>query len=72
MPEDFLKVLRAGTAARTSTFRRFQNHAVGMGWLPVPVLPKKKFPKVVHGEKRAITWKEHCRIIEREQNPEAP
>ena len=70
LPEDFLKVLRAGTTCTNVYLRRFQNHAVGMGWLPVPVLPKKKFPKVVHGEKRAITWKEHCRIIEREQNPE--
>lgn len=70
LPEDLLMVLRAGTTCTNVYLRRFLNHAVGMGWLPVPVLPKKKFPKVVHSEKRAITWDEHCRIIARETNPE--
>jgi integrase len=41
-----------------------------MGWLPWPVLPKKQWPKVQYGAKRAITWEEHQRIVEREQNPE--
>lgn len=70
MPSDFMEVLRSGTTCTNVYLRRFQNHAVDMGWLPVPVLPKKKFPKVVYGEKRAITWEEHCRIVERETNPE--
>jgi len=70
MPADFMAVLRAGTTATNVYLRRFQNHALDMGWLPVPILPKKKFPKVRHKEKRAIKWEEHCRIIEREGNPE--
>ena len=41
-----------------------------MGWLPTRILPKKKFPKIEHKEARAITWDEHCRIIQREGNPE--
>ncbi len=70
LPADFIEVLRAGTTSTNVYLRRFQNHAVDMGWLPVPVLPKKKFPKIVHKDQRAITWAEHCRIIDRERNPE--
>jgi integrase len=70
MADDLVAVLRAGTVSTNVHLRRLQNHALDMGWLPVPILPKKKFPKVVHQEKRAVTWEEHCRIIERERNPE--
>ena len=50
--------------------RRLQNHCLDMGWLPVPILPKKKFPKIKHTERRSITAEEHARIIAREGNPE--
>jgi integrase len=69
-PPDFKAVLRAGTVSTNVYLRRLQNHAVDMGWLPLPVLPKKKFDKIKHKEMRAITWEEHCRIIERERNQE--
>ncbi|MGD0410791.1 MAG: hypothetical protein ABSC18_03750 [Verrucomicrobiota bacterium] len=70
LPDDFMAVLRAGTVSTNVYLRRLQNHCLDMGWLPVPILPKKKFPKIEHKEKRAITWDEHCRIIAREGNPE--
>ena len=60
LPEHFKAVLRAGTVSTNVYLRRLQNHALDMGWLPVPVLPKKKFPKIVHKDKRAILWDEHC------------
>jgi integrase len=41
-----------------------------MSWLPWPVLPKKRWPAVSFKKKRAITWDEHCRIVEHEVNPE--
>ena len=41
-----------------------------MHWLPWPVLPKRLWPAVHHKERRAITFEEHQRIIERERNPE--
>lgn len=69
-PEDLLTVLRLGTVSTNVHLRRLQNHSLDLGWLPVPILPKKKFPKIKHKVKRAITWEEHCRIIEREGNPE--
>jgi integrase len=68
--DDFMAVLRAGTVSTNVYLRRLQNHCLDMGWLPVHILPKKKFPKIKHKEKRAITWDEHCRIIAREGNPE--
>lgn len=70
LPDDFTSVLRAGTVSTNVYLRRLQNHCLDMGWLPVPILPKKKFPKIKHKEKRAITWDEHCKIIAREGNPE--
>lgn len=70
LPEEFMAVLRGGTVSTNVYLRRIQNHALDMGWLPVSILPKKKFPKVKHKQKRAITWEEHCRIIEREGNEE--
>lgn len=70
LPDQFMAVLRAGTVSTNVYLRRLQNHCLDMGWLPIPILPKKKFPKIKHGERRAITWDEHCRIINREMNLE--
>jgi len=65
-----LKAMRAGTVATNVFLRRIHNFAVGMGWLPWPILAKKQWPKVRFKEKRAITWDEHQAIIAREFNPE--
>jgi integrase len=70
LAEDFLAVLRAGTVSTNVYLRRLQNHCLDLGWLPVPVLPKKKFPEIKHKERRAITAEEHAKIIAREGNPE--
>jgi len=70
LPEELLLVLRTGKVSTNVYLRRLQNHCLGMGWLPVPILPKKLFPKIVHREKRAITWDEHCKIVNRERNSE--
>ncbi len=67
--EHFLKVLRAGTVCTNVYLRRLHNFALDMNWLPKTILPKKQWPKVVFGEKRAITLEEHRAIIGREQNP---
>lgn len=34
------------------------------------IIPRRQWPPIVFKEKRAITWEEHCRIVERETNPE--
>ncbi len=67
---DFLRVLRSGTVSTNVYLRRLQNHCLDLGWLPIPILPKRKFPKIKHAEKRAITPAEHQKIVEREVNPE--
>jgi hypothetical protein len=64
--DDFMAALRTGTVSTNVYLRRLQNHCLDMGWLPVPILPKKKLPKIKHKEARAITWDEHCRILARE------
>lgn len=67
--EHFLAVLKAGTVSTNVYLRRIHNYAVNMHWLPWPVLPKPNWPEVKHGEKRAITFDEHQKIITRERNP---
>ena len=69
-PDHFLRVLERGRVATNVFLRLIHNFALDMGWLPWPALPKKQWPQVVYGAKRAITWEEHRRIVEREQNPE--
>jgi integrase len=68
--DHFLKVMSIGKVATNAYLRRLHNYALGMNWLPWPVLAKKLWPRIVYGEKRAITWDEHCLIVERERNPE--
>jgi hypothetical protein len=69
-PEMLLAVINRGTVSTTVFLRRIQNFALGMGWLPWPVLKKKQFPRVRYKAKRGITEEEHRLIIAREQNPE--
>jgi integrase len=62
--------LERGRVATNVFLRRIHNFALDTGWLPWPVLPKKPWPEVEYGAKRAITRDEHRRIVEREQNSE--
>jgi len=68
--EHFLRVLERGKVATNVFLRRIHNFALDMSWLAWPVLPKKQWPSVVYGQKRAITYEEHQSIVAREQNPE--
>jgi integrase len=69
-PEDFMKVLKTGTVATNVYLRRAHNYALDMDWIIRPVLVKKRWPKPVYKDKRAITEEEHMRVIARELNPE--
>lgn len=68
--EHFLRVLEKGTVATNVFLRRAHNFALDMKWLLETILPKRQWPAVRFKEKRAITWDEHLRIIDREGNPE--
>src|ERR1035437_10247964 len=54
-PDLLLAVVKRGTVSTNVFLRRTQNFALGMGWLPWPVLRKKQFPKVRYKAKRGIT-----------------
>lgn len=68
--EHFLRALESGTVSTNVHLRKIHNFALGMHWLPWPILPKKQWPAIRFKEKRAITLVEHAKIIERERNPE--
>lgn len=68
--QDFLDVLNAGGVMANTFLRCLQNLALGMGWLPWPVLPPKLWPPLRIKPKRAITTEEYQRIIATETNLE--
>lgn len=68
--EDFLAVLKAGTVSTNVHLRKLHNYAMDMDWLPKAIIPKRQWPDIVFGEKRAITLEEHQKIIAIEQNRE--
>lgn len=69
-PEHIHAALRKGKVATNVYLRRIHNFALGMNWLPAPVVPPKNWPDACYGEKRAITLEEHRAIVARETNPE--
>ncbi len=68
--EHFLRSLEKGKVSTNIYLRRIHNFALGMNWLPVPVIPKRMWPGFEFKAKRAITLDEHKSIISREKNPE--
>ncbi len=67
--EQFLAVLKNGSVSTNVYLRRAHNYAIGMNWLPWPILPKLHWPCVKYKEKRALTAEEHVKIVARERNP---
>src|SRR3546814_4435802 len=56
--DHFLKVLEQGTVSTNIYLRRIHNFALDMNWLPWPVLPKKRWPKIQFKKKRAVRSEE--------------
>lgn len=69
-PEDFYTVLKSGGVFTHRVLRSLHNLAFGMGWILMPILPPKLWPKVEKKSKRAITLEEHQKIIQVENNTE--
>ncbi|MBI1178738.1 hypothetical protein GC207_14995 [bacterium] len=61
--QHFLKVLEKGKVSTNIYLRRIHNFALDIGWLPWPVLPKRKWPAFQFKPKRAITIEEHRAIV---------
>jgi hypothetical protein len=67
---DFLALLNSGLAFVNANLRCLHNLALGLGWLPWPVLHAKVWPAQRPKPKRGITQEEHERIIASEKNSE--
>jgi integrase len=68
--EQLLAAVEVGTVSTNVFLRKLHNFCQDMNWLPWPIVPKRQWPAVRYGVKRAITFKEHTAIVERETNPE--
>jgi hypothetical protein len=68
--DDFIGLLRASGAQVHHNLRCLQNLALGLGWLPWPILPPRLWPSVPHSRKRGITFPEHQLIVSAEADEE--
>lgn len=68
--EHFLRAMEKGKVSTNIYLRRIHNFALGMNWLPVPVIPTRMWPGFEFKDKRAITLDEHKAIVSREANRE--
>lgn len=69
-PDDLLAVLKHEQASTSHNLRRLHNLALNFGWLPVPVLGLKLWPKHQPKARRGITAAEHQLILDAEKNAE--
>lgn len=69
-PDDLRAALADNKPSTNHFLRRIHNLAVGMGWLPWPIIPTKMWPAIQVRRKRGVTVEEHRRIIAAEGNVE--
>lgn len=69
-PETILKVLQNGTISTNVFMRRLHSFALGMGWLPWPIIAYKQWPRLRFKPRRAITTDEAVQLIEAEKDAE--
>jgi integrase len=55
--------LKLGTGSTIAFLQTLHNDALGMGWIPSPILPRKLWPKMKKKDKRAITETEHIILL---------
>lgn len=68
--EDILAILKTAKVSEIHYLRRLHNLALGLGWLALPVLAPKLWPKPQYKIKRGITPEEHALILAEVKNPE--
>lgn len=61
--DDFFEALKLGSNSTIAFLQTLHNDALGMGWIPSPVLPRKMWPKMQKKNKRAITEAEHVQLL---------
>ncbi len=64
------EVLRAGGSSTNHFLHCLHNLALGLGWLPAPIIPPKLWPVPDRRPRRAITQAEHETILRSEKNEE--
>jgi len=69
-PETILKVIQGGTISTNIFMRRLHSFALGMGWLPWPIISYKQWPRIRFQPRRAITADEAAQLIAAETNAE--
>ena len=69
-PEHFLTVMQEGTVSTNIFLRRLHGFALGMKWLPWPVLTSRQWPRIKFKDRRGITSEEHQKLLAREKDPE--
>src|SRR5262245_10036594 len=68
--DDLRAVIKAGGVFTNHFLRCLHNLAVGLGWLPWPIIPSKLWPEALSKPKRGISREEHEKVIQSEQNRE--
>lgn len=61
--DDFFHVLQLGTNSTVMFLQTLHSDALGMGWIPGPILPRKRWPRVQKKVRRAVTEDEHHRLV---------
>ena len=69
-PDDLRHALSLGGTGANLFLRCIHNLALGLGWLPAAIIPRKLWPEPKLKPRRGITIAEHERIIQSEQNIE--
>jgi integrase len=62
--DDFFHAISLGKNSTVAFLQTMHNDALGMGWIPSPILPRKMWPKVKKKLRRAITIEEHHLMLE--------
>jgi integrase len=61
--DDLFHAMKLGSNSTVAFLQTMHNDALGMGWIPSPILPRKMWPKIRKKEKRAITEAEHLTLM---------
>jgi integrase len=62
--DDLVEAINSGPKSTTVFLRTFHAYALGMNWLPAPILAPLQWPKFQKRKKRAIELEEHKKLRE--------
>lgn len=68
--DDILTSINMGSTSTIIFLQTLHNDALGMGWIPQAILPRKLWPRTRKKERRAITLEQHKMICNSLSDPE--